>query len=81
MACRIILVIFFALKIRAFQNVFKITLLYFVAYCMDHSHYTCFLESEIEKFYNRIEAMEQILWKQFLYPLGDPQDIDYHPVI
>ena len=63
------------------QAVFKLSLLYFASHCMDYPHYTCFLESEIEKFYHRIETMEQILWKQFLYPLGDPQDIDYHPVI
>ena len=63
------------------QAVFKITLLYFLSYCMDYPHYTSFLESEIVKFYHRIDEMEWILWKQFLYPLGDPQDIDYHPVI
>jgi hypothetical protein len=45
---------------------------------MEHPYYTFFLESEIQKFYTRIEIMEQILWKQFLYPLGDPEYIDYH---
>ncbi len=63
------------------QGAFKLILLYFVAYCMDYPHYTSFLESEIVKFYHRIDEMEQILWKKILYPLGDPQYIDYHPVI
>ncbi len=63
------------------QVVYKHILLYFVSHCMNYSHYTVFLESEIQKFYSRIEIMEQILWKQFLYPLGDPEYIDYHPVI
>ena len=63
------------------QVVHKLILLYFVSYCMDYTHYTLFLESEIQKFYTRIELMEHVLWKQFLYPLGEPEYIDYHPVI
>jgi hypothetical protein len=62
--------------------VFKLTLFYFVSYCMEFSHYTFFLEKEIENVYTRINMMENILWKHFLYPLGDPKYIiDYRPTI
>ena len=68
--------------VRLNQLAYKVILFYFLSLCIEYPRYSLFLEKEIQKIYMRVNTMEDMLWKRFLYPRGEPEYVvNYHPVI
>ncbi len=64
------------------QLAHRVILFYFLSLCIEYPQYSIFLEKEVHKLYTRLNTLEDILWKRFLYPHGDPEYVvDYHPTI